>query len=79
MLVCSMLNFSGQAMSSLRSLQLLSHPPSVSATQIYKALSKMKSSKAAGPSGTIGEMLKAAGEEGVELATQLTEAVSAAV
>ena len=36
-------------------------PPSVSATLIRKALSKMKCSTAAGPSGIIAEMLKGAG------------------
>ena len=50
-------------------------PPSVSAVMIRKALSKMKIGKAAGPSGIIAEMLKASGEEGVELASQLAEAV----
>ena len=35
----------------------------------------MKSSKAAGPSGIIAEMLKAAGEVGIELLTELTEVV----
>ena len=35
----------------------------------------MKCSKAAGPSGIIAEMVKVAGEEGVKLARQLTEAV----
>ena len=50
-------------------------PPSVSAVLIRKALSKMKMGKAAGPSGIIAEMLKAAGEEGVELVRQLVEAV----
>ena len=34
-----------------------------------------KCSKAAGPSGIVDEMLKVAGEEGVELARQLIEAV----
>ena len=33
------------------------------------------SNKAAGPSGIIAELLKAAGEEGDELARQLTEAL----
>ena len=47
-------------------------PPSVSATQIGKGLSKMKCSRAAGPSQV---MLKAAGEEGVELTRKLTKAV----
>ena len=47
----------------------------MSATLICKALSKMKCSKAAGPSGIIAEMLKAAGEEGYDLARQLTEVV----
>ena len=50
-------------------------PHSVSTTPIHKALNKIKRSKAAGPSGIVAEMLKAAGEEGVELARQLTEAV----
>ena len=44
-------------------------PPSVS------AILKMKCSKAAGPSGIVAEMLKAAGKEGVELARQLSKAV----
>ena len=47
-------------------------PPSLSATLIHKALNKMSCSKAAGPSGIVAEMLKAAGEEGVELVRQLT-------
>ena len=38
-------------------------PPSESVTLIHKALSKMKCSKDAVPSGIIAEMLKAAGEE----------------
>jgi len=50
-------------------------PPNVSAARIRKALSKMKYHKAAGPSGIITEMLKVAGEEGVELIRQLTQAV----
>ena len=50
-------------------------PACVSAVLICKPLSKMKIGKAAGPSGIIAEMLKASGEEGVELATQLAEAV----
>ena len=35
----------------------------------------MKCGKAAGPSGIIAEMLKAAGEVGIELLTELTEVV----
>ena len=70
----SMLNLNGQATSSLRSLQLMP-PASMSTTLIRKTLSKMKCSKAAGPSGITAEMLKAAGEWGVELARQLTDAV----
>ena len=50
-------------------------PPSVSANQIRRALGKMKCGKAAGPSGIIAEMLKAAGEEGVGLIRKLVEAV----
>ena len=42
-------------------------PPSpVTVTHIRKALGKMKQGKAAGPSGVISEMLKAAGEKGLE-------------
>jgi hypothetical protein len=39
-------------------------PPPVTVEQIRKALCKIKCGKAAGPSGVIAEMLKAAGEEG---------------
>ena len=74
MLGSSTLSLNGQAMSSL-SPPAASPPPSVSATQICKAVSKMKCGKAAGPSGIIVEMLKAAGEKGVELVRKVAEAV----
>ena len=62
------------------SIELPEVPPTVApqyvpTTPVRNALSKITCSKAAGPSGIIAEMLKAAGEEGVELARQLTEAV----
>ena len=47
----------------------------VSASLISKALGKMKCGKSAGPSGVVAEMLKAAGDDGVELIRQLAEAV----
>ena len=50
-------------------------PPSVSKELVRKALSRMKSGKAAGPSGVLAEMLKAAGEEGIELTRDLVEEV----
>ena len=50
-------------------------PPSVPAALIRKAISQMKCGKAAGPSGIVAEMFKAAGEEGVELTRQLADAV----
>ena len=50
-------------------------PPPVTKDLICKALRKMKCGKAAGPSGIIAEMLKAAGEVGIELLTELTEVV----
>ena len=50
-------------------------PPPVTKDLIRKALRKMKCDKAAGPSGIIAEMLKAAGEVGIELLTELTEVV----
>lgn len=45
--------------------------PRVTVELIRKALSKMKCGKAAGPSGVIAEMLKAAGEECIELLLEL--------
>ena len=50
-------------------------PPGVSKELVRKALSRMKSGKAAGPSGVLAEMLKAAGEEGIELTRDLVEEV----
>ena len=50
-------------------------PPPVTKDLICKALRKMKCGKSAGPSGIIAEMLKAAGEVGIELLTELTEVV----
>ena len=50
-------------------------PPPVTDEMIKLALSKMKSGKAAGPSGITAEMLKASGPEGVELLRQLCESV----
>ena len=50
-------------------------PPTVKRDLICKALKRMKCSKAAGPSGIIDEMLKVAGEVGIELLTELTEVV----
>ena len=50
-------------------------PPSVTKDLIRKALRKMKCGKAAGPSGIIAEMLKAANEVGIALLTELTEVV----
>ncbi|XP_052271871.1 uncharacterized protein LOC127872585 [Dreissena polymorpha] len=47
------------------------HPPLVTVEQIRKALCKVKCGKAAGPSGVIAEMLKAAGEEGTEMLTEV--------
>ena len=50
-------------------------PPPVTKDLIRKAFRKMKCGKAAGPSGIIAEMLKAAGEVGIDLLTELTEVV----
>ena len=50
-------------------------PPGVSKELVRKALSRMKSGKATGPSGILAEMLKAAGEEGIELTRDLVEEV----
>ena len=50
-------------------------PPTPSSDQIRKSLSKMKYGKAAGPSGIIAEMMKASGEEGIELMRELCEEV----
>ena len=50
-------------------------PQPVKTDFIRRALRKMKCGKAAGPSGIIAEMLKAAGEVGIEFLTELTEVV----
>ena len=49
--------------------------PPVTLVAICKALSKMKCGKAAGPSGIIAEMMKAAGEECIVLLRDLAESV----
>ena len=51
-------------------------PTPVTKDLIRKALRKMKCGKAAGSSGIIAQMLKAAGEVGIELLTELTEVVT---
>ena len=47
----------------------------VTLVEIHKALNKMKCDKAAGPSGIIAEMMKAAGEECIVLLRDLAESV----
>ena len=42
---------------------------------VSSAVSKMKSGKAAGPSGIIAEMLKAAGEPCLQLLADLTNSI----
>ena len=49
--------------------------PDVPMALIQKCLSKAKSGKAAGPTGLVVEMIKAAGDEGVLLVKQLTDDV----
>ena len=50
-------------------------PPPVTTETIHTALGKMKGGKAPGPSGITAEMLKASGDEGIELIRQLAELV----
>ena len=50
-------------------------PPPVTLKLVNDALKKMKSGKAAGPSGIIAEMMKAAGEDGAERMRELAETV----
>ena len=47
-------------------------PPPITDEMVTKALAKMKSGKAAGPSGIIVEMLKAAGSKGIVFLRELT-------
>ena len=49
--------------------------PKIPVLNIYRILVHNPRSKTAGPSGIVAEMLKAVGEEGVDLAGQLTEVV----
>ena len=48
-------------------------PPPITDEMVTKALAKMKSGKAAGPSGIIVEMLKAAGSKGIVFLRELTK------
>ena len=48
-----------------------SDPPTVTTDMIRVTLSKMKCGKATGPSGTIAEMLKATGDDGIQLMKEL--------
>ena len=50
-------------------------PPTVTTEMIRAALSKMKCGKAAGPSGITAEMLKATGDEGIQLMKELCQLV----
>ena len=50
-------------------------PPSISEEKVIKALGKMKSGKAGGPSGIIVEMLKAAGQTGITFLRELITSV----
>ena len=47
----------------------------ITCQEVREAMAKMKCDKAAGPSGLVAEMLKAAGEIGVQLLTDLFNAV----
>ena len=42
---------------------------------VRQAVSKMKKGEAAGPSGVVAEMLKAAGETGIEMITNMTNRI----
>ena len=72
---CLLSNFSGQAMSSLRILQLLHTPPHPQCVRNLDMWSTQQNEMHQGYWPIIIEMLNAVGEEGVELARQLTEAV----
>ena len=50
-------------------------PLEISPAMIEKALDKMKNGKAPGPSGIVAEMLKAAGEEGSQIMSDLANAI----
>ena len=50
-------------------------PPPITDEMVTKALAKMKSGKAAGPSGIVVEMLKAAGSKGIVFLCELTKSV----
>ena len=51
---------------------ILGPPPPITNDMVSKALSRIKSGKAAGPSGIVIEMLKAAGLSGIEFLRELT-------
>ena len=45
--------------------------PAIHVEMVVKAITKMKTGKAAGPSGIVQEMLKASGDTGARLVTDL--------
>ena len=53
----------------------LGPPPPITNEMVIKALGKMSSGKAAGPSGIVVEMIKAAGKKGIDFLRELTISV----
>ena len=61
---------------SLTEVDAVSGPSELKSTDEFrKAIAKMKSNRAAGPSGVVADMLKAAGESGVEWVADVCNAV----
>jgi len=61
---------------SLEEVAMVSGPAErISMLEVQAALADMKCGKAAGPSGVVAEMLKAAGESGVEWMTELLNSI----
>ena len=59
----------------LSSDAIVGPPVLITASMVSTAITKMKCGKAAGPSGIVAEMLKAAGHAGVRLLTDLANAI----
>ena len=72
---CQMKSFNGIMKLFPQLMQLRGHVKKITTAEVQAAIKKMKWSKAAGPSGVVSDMLKAAGEAGIIWVTDLCNAV----
>ena len=72
----TMIDFSMWNLSGILNEPLLEIPPiTITIDMVKKAIFKMKFGKAAGPSGVVGEMIRAAGDTGATIIRDLAIAI----